>query len=84
MLVVMFNQELMQRRCFVTLLVDLSSKSEIQLIISMFESLMGSTTNNELTALQGGGPDWLQSLNKFLINVSYHILVACLTLMALL
>ena len=27
--------------------------------------------------------DWLQSLNQFFINVSYHILVASLTLMAL-
>ena len=54
-LCLMFNPELMQRRCFVTLLVDISSKSEIQLIISMFESFIGSTTNNELTALQGGG-----------------------------
>ena len=27
--------------------------------------------------------DWLQSLKQFLINVSYHILVASLTLMAL-
>ena len=27
--------------------------------------------------------DWLQSLKQFLINVSYHILVAGLTLMAL-
>ena len=26
--------------------------------------------------------DWLQSLKQFLINVSYHILVASLTLMA--
>ena len=28
--------------------------------------------------------DWLQSLKQFFINVSYHILVASLTLMALL
>ena len=28
--------------------------------------------------------DWLQSLKQFFINVSYHILVANLTLMALL
>ena len=28
--------------------------------------------------------DWLQSLKHFFINVSYHILVASLTLMALL
>ena len=27
--------------------------------------------------------DWLQSLKQFFINVSYHILVASLTLMAL-
>ena len=27
--------------------------------------------------------DWLQSLKQFFINVSYHILVAILTLMAL-
>ena len=27
--------------------------------------------------------DWLQSLNQFFIDVSYHILVARLTLMAL-
>ena len=27
--------------------------------------------------------DWLQSLKQFSINVSYHILVASLTLMAL-
>ena len=27
--------------------------------------------------------DWLQSLKQFFINVSYHILVACLSLMAL-
>ena len=27
--------------------------------------------------------DWLQSAKQFFINVSYHILVACLTLMAL-
>ena len=27
--------------------------------------------------------DWLQSLKHFLINVSFHILVASLTLMAL-
>ena len=27
--------------------------------------------------------DWLQSLKQFIINVSYHILVASLTLMAL-
>ena len=27
--------------------------------------------------------DWLQSLEQFFINVSYHILVASLTLMAL-
>ena len=27
--------------------------------------------------------DWLQSLKRFFINVSYHILVASLTLMAL-
>ena len=27
--------------------------------------------------------DWLQSLKQFFINVSYHVLVASLTLMAL-
>ena len=27
--------------------------------------------------------DWLQSLKRFFINVSYHILIASLTLMAL-
>ena len=27
--------------------------------------------------------DWLQSLKQFFTNVSYHILEACLTLMAL-
>ena len=27
--------------------------------------------------------DWLQSLKQFIINVSYHILVASLTLMAI-
>ena len=29
----------------------------------------------------GGDVDWLQSLKQFFINVSYHILVASLTLM---
>ena len=33
--------------------------------------------------LSGGSIDWLQSLKQFFINVSYHILVAGLTLMAL-
>ena len=33
--------------------------------------------------MTGKGFDWLQSLKQFFINVSYHILVASLTLMAL-
>ena len=35
------------------------------------------------SALFTGGVDWLQFLKQFFINVSYHILVASLTLMAL-
>ena len=33
--------------------------------------------------INNDGIDWLQSLKQFFINVSYHILVASLTLMAL-
>ena len=36
-----------------------------------------------LLTLVWGMLDWLQSLKQFFINVSYHILVASLTLMAL-
>ena len=52
-----------------------------------FYYLANSQTNH-----QGGGTrprvsslvlDWLQSLEQLFINVSYHILVASLTLMAL-
>ena len=37
-----------------------------------------------ISTLDGFPLDWLQSLKQFFINVSYHILVASLTLMALL
>ena len=35
------------------------------------------------SALKRSNIDWLQALKQFFINVSYHILVASLTLMAL-
>ena len=37
-----------------------------------------------LNLASGAGLDWLQSLKQFFINVSYHILVASLTLMTVL
>ena len=45
--------------------------------------LVFSNVLQEVLFVLGSNLDWLQSLKQFFINVSYHILAASLTLMAL-
>ena len=57
-------------------------------LIEMFVRVCGpdllpATVRKELTYDVVSCLDWLQSLNQIFIHVSYHILVASLTLMAL-
>ena len=46
------------------------------------QALLTHSTRQSIV-VKGVDIDWLQSLKQFFINVSYHILVASLTLMAL-
>ena len=48
------------------------------LLVTLFLTL---NSKQELDLLVDLSVDWLQSLKQFFINVSYHILVASLTMM---
>ena len=43
----------------------------------------GRNTRTQPTCVDPEGLDWLQSLKQFFVNVSYHILLASLNLMAI-
>ena len=52
-------------------------------LLKLFAKIKFSAKISEFTVYIRLILDWLQSLKQFFINVSYHILVASLTLMAL-
>ena len=54
-----------------------------KLKVESVETVKGTCMQTDKTEVNDDIIDWLQSLNQFYINVSYHILVASLTLMAL-
>ena len=64
---------------FTSVFADSSKKPGVIKYLQAIEN----TTFTESKYLVINSLDWLQSLTQFFINVSYHILVASLTLMAL-
>ena len=52
-------------------------------VFEILDHLLYSENFKILASLCRWTVDWLQSFKQFFINVSYHILVASLTLMAL-